>query len=67
VSVQEDPDTIEDMVEPYLIRLGWLARTPQGRLATAPAYRHLGLPVPAGVPGAQPSAEQPPLPGAEDR
>lgn len=67
VSVQEDPDTIEDMVEPYLIRLGWLARTPQGRLATAAAYRHLGLPVPAGVPGAHPSAEQPPLPGAEDR
>jgi holliday junction DNA helicase RuvB len=51
VSVQEDPDTIEDVVEPYLIRLGFLARTPRGRIATAGAYRHLGQAVPAGVPG----------------
>jgi Holliday junction DNA helicase RuvB len=51
VSVSEDPDTVEDVVEPYLIRLGFLARTPQGRLATAGAYRHLDLPVPVGVPG----------------
>ena len=58
VSVQEDPDTIEDVVEPYLIRLGYLARTPQGRLATAGAYRHLGLAAPAGVPGAAPPAGQ---------
>jgi Holliday junction DNA helicase RuvB len=65
VSVSEDPDTIEDVVEPFLIRLGYLARTAQGRLATAGAYRHLGLPVPAGVPGAEPAAprsEQPQLP-----
>ena len=53
VSVQEDPDTIEDVVEPYLIRLGFLARTPRGRLATANAYRHLGLSVPSGVPGGE--------------
>jgi len=59
VSVQEDPDTVEDVVEPYLIRLGYLSRTPQGRLATSSAYRHLGLPVPAGVPGAP--APQPTL------
>src|ERR1700724_3773866 len=52
VSVQEDPDTIEDVVEPFLIRSGLLARTLRGRLATAAAYRHLGLPVPAGAPGA---------------
>jgi Holliday junction DNA helicase RuvB len=51
VSVQEDADTIEDVVEPYLIRLGFLARTSRGRLATADAYRHLGEAVPAGVPG----------------
>jgi len=51
VSVQEDADTIEDVVEPYLIRLGFLARTPRGRLATADAYRHLGEAVPPGVPG----------------
>jgi Holliday junction DNA helicase RuvB len=52
VSVQEDPDTIEDVVEPFLIRSGLLARTLRGRLATAAAYRHLGLPIPAGAPGA---------------
>ena len=52
VSVQEDPDTVEDVVEPYLIRLGLLARTPRGRMATAGAYRILGLRVPAQVPGA---------------
>ena len=42
VSVQEDPDTIEDIVEPFLIRRGLLARTLRGRLATAAAYQHLG-------------------------
>jgi len=52
VSVQEDPDTVEDVVEPYLIRLGLLARTPRGRMATAGAYRILGLDVPPHVPGA---------------
>ncbi|HET9050550.1 MAG TPA: Holliday junction branch migration DNA helicase RuvB [Candidatus Dormibacteraeota bacterium] len=52
VSVSEDPDTIEDVVEPFLIRLGYIARTAQGRLATADAYRHCGLEPPAGVPGA---------------
>jgi Holliday junction DNA helicase RuvB len=58
VSVQEDPDTVEDVVEPYLIRLGLLARTPRGRLATAGAYRHLGLSVPPNVPGAAPGTDQ---------
>jgi Holliday junction DNA helicase RuvB len=52
VSVQEEPETIEDVVEPYLIRIGFVARTPRGRVATAEAYRHLGLPVPAGAMGA---------------
>jgi len=58
VSIQEDPDTVEDVVEPYLIRLGLLARTPRGRLATAGAYRQLGLPVPPNVPGALSSIDQ---------
>jgi Holliday junction DNA helicase RuvB len=58
VSVQEDTDTVEDVIEPYLMRLGLLARTAQGRLATAGAYRHLGLAVPAGVPGASPAEPQ---------
>lgn len=56
VSLQEDPDTVEDVIEPYLIRLGFLARTSRGRLATAGAYRHLGRAVPADAPGA-PSAQ----------
>lgn len=58
VSVQEDPDTIEDVVEPFLIRTGLLARTPRGRVATAAAYKHLGLSVPTGVLGAA-DAQQP--------
>ncbi len=51
VSVQEETETIEDVVEPFLIRLGMLARTARGRIATAEGYHHLGLPVPAGTPG----------------
>ena len=39
-------DTIRDEVEPYLLRREFVVRTPRGRLATASAYRHLGLPVP---------------------
>jgi len=51
VSVQEEAETVEDVVEPFLIRMGLMARTPRGRVATADAYRHLNLPVPAGVLG----------------
>jgi Holliday junction DNA helicase RuvB len=58
VSVQEDSETVEDVVEPYLIRLGYIARTPTGRLATAGAYRHLGLVPPPGVPGVTPAVVQ---------
>ena len=43
VSVGEEPDTIEEVYEPYLIQQGLLARTPQGRTATAAAYRLLNL------------------------
>lgn len=42
----EDPDTIMDVYEPYLLQLGFLDRTPRGRVATRLAYEHLGLPVP---------------------
>jgi Holliday junction DNA helicase RuvB len=42
VSVGEEPDTIEEVYEPYLIQQGLLARTPQGRTATAAAYQMLG-------------------------
>jgi Holliday junction DNA helicase RuvB len=43
-SISEEPDTIMDVVEPYLLQLGFLERTPQGRLATRLAYDHLNLP-----------------------
>ena len=43
VSVGEEPDTLEEVYEPYLMQQGLLARTPQGRAATAAAYRLLGL------------------------
>jgi Holliday junction DNA helicase RuvB len=43
VSVSEAPETVEDVYEPFLIQLGFLARTPRGRVATKLAYSHLGL------------------------
>ena len=43
-SISEEPDTIMDVVEPYLLQLGFLDRTPQGRVATRLAYEHLDLP-----------------------
>ncbi|HNR47078.1 MAG TPA: Holliday junction branch migration DNA helicase RuvB [Anaerolineaceae bacterium] len=45
-SLGEEPDTIMDVVEPYLLQLGFLDRTPQGRVATRLAYEHLKLPLP---------------------
>jgi len=45
-SISEEADTIMDVVEPYLMQLGFLERTSQGRLATHLAYKHLDLPVP---------------------
>ena len=47
VSVAEEPDTVEDVYEPYLLKCGLLRRTPRGRVATATAYAHLGLSAPA--------------------
>jgi Holliday junction DNA helicase RuvB len=43
-SISEEPDTIMDVVEPYLLQLGFLSRTAQGRMATEKAYQHLKLP-----------------------
>jgi Holliday junction DNA helicase RuvB len=48
-SISEEPDTIMDVVEPYLLQLGFLERTSQGRVATAAAYEHLGLEPPQNV------------------
>lgn len=46
-SIGEEPGTIEDVIEPYLIQQGYLQRTPRGRIATLAAYRHLGVTPPA--------------------
>jgi Holliday junction DNA helicase RuvB len=46
-AVGEEPDTIEDVYEPYLIQMGLIQRTPRGRVATARAYRQLRYPVPS--------------------
>lgn len=46
ISVHESVDSLEDFYEPYLVQRGFIQRTPRGRVATALAYRHLGLPEP---------------------
>ena len=46
-AIGEARDTIEDVLEPFLIQQGWLQRTPRGRIATPAVYRHLGLSDPA--------------------
>jgi Holliday junction DNA helicase RuvB len=43
-AISEDSDTIMDVYEPYLLQLGFLERTPRGRMATRLAYKHLGIP-----------------------
>ncbi|MFM8548987.1 MAG: Holliday junction branch migration DNA helicase RuvB, partial [Betaproteobacteria bacterium] len=47
-AIGEERDTIEDVLEPYLIQQGFIQRTPRGRVATANAWQHVGLQVPAG-------------------
>jgi len=53
VTVGEEPETVEDMYEPYLLKQGFIDRTPRGRVATPAAYAHLGVPEPP--PTADPS------------
>jgi Holliday junction DNA helicase RuvB len=48
-SISEPRDAIEDIIEPYLIQQGFLARTPRGRVLTGHAFAHLGLAVPGGL------------------
>ncbi len=69
VAVGEERETVEEVAEPFLVRLGLLARTPRGRVATASAWQHLGLTPPrgsqaslfdeAGTPEASGTPEQP--------
>jgi len=42
-SIHEEKDSIEEIIEPYLIQIGFLDRTPRGRMATRLAYNHFGL------------------------
>lgn len=52
-AIGEERDTIEDVIEPYLIQNGFLQRTPRGRMATQTTWRHLGLTPPSGPPSEQ--------------
>ena len=54
VAVGEEPGTVEEVCEPYLVRAGMLARTPRGRVATPAAWKHLGLTPPPETPGVSP-------------
>lgn len=45
VTIGEQIDTIEDVYEPYLIQIGFIARTPRGRIPLPAAYQHLGFPL----------------------
>ena len=58
VAVGEEPATIEEVAEPFLVRAGLLARTPRGRVATPAAWAHLGLSAPSGTPAAPSQAGQ---------
>ncbi|WP_295642093.1 Holliday junction branch migration DNA helicase RuvB [uncultured Corynebacterium sp.] len=51
IAVGEEPSTVEEVCEPYLVRAGMVARTPRGRVATAAAWRHVGLEPPEGTIG----------------
>ena len=62
-AVGEERDTIEDVIEPYLIQQGFLQRTPRGRVATSSAYLHFGLAAPAAQQGGEPPQAQLDLPG----
>ncbi|TYC98668.1 Holliday junction branch migration DNA helicase RuvB [Arthrobacter echini] len=54
IAVGEEPETVETVAEPYLVREGMLGRTPRGRIATAAAWKHLGLAMPPTVAAAMP-------------
>ncbi|RZS89439.1 Holliday junction DNA helicase subunit RuvB [Motilibacter rhizosphaerae] len=69
VAVGEEPETVEVVAEPFLVRAGLLARTPRGRIATPAAWHHLGLVPPAPAPVAVALARQDvplPLDAADD-
>ena len=64
-AIGEERDTIEDVLEPYLIQQGYLQRTPRGRMATLQAYRHFGFVAPAALGAAGADLWSSPPPDAE--
>lgn len=48
-ALSEERDTIEEVIEPYLLQQGYLQRTPRGRMLTALGFKHLGLALPASI------------------
>jgi Holliday junction DNA helicase RuvB len=58
VTVGEEPETIEDVYEPYLLQAGFVVRTPRGRVAAPAAWAHLGLPAPETEPAQPECAEE---------
>ncbi len=61
-AISEERDTIEDVLEPYLIQQGFIMRTPRGRMATQLAYQHFGIRAPSSISDTQSSAQDS-LPG----
>jgi Holliday junction DNA helicase RuvB len=59
-AISEERDTIEDVLEPFLIQQGFLMRTPRGRVATTKAYLHFGLTAPEPAPNVQPQLRNDP-------
>ena len=57
ISVGEERETVEEVAEPFLVRQGFLMRTPRGRIATPAAWRHLGLASPAAPPASEPAPD----------
>jgi Holliday junction DNA helicase RuvB len=60
IAVGEQPETVEDMYEPFLIQQGFLARTPRGRVAMPAAYEHLGMTPPSLPAAPAPGEDRPP-------
>jgi Holliday junction DNA helicase RuvB len=61
IAVGEESETVEEVAEPFLVRLGFLMRTPRGRVATTAGWRHLGLTVPKSAAAASLPSEEPDL------
>ncbi|MGH3274776.1 MAG: Holliday junction DNA helicase RuvB C-terminal domain-containing protein, partial [Streptosporangiaceae bacterium] len=59
VAVGEEPETVEVVAEPFLVRAGLMARTQRGRVATPAAWSHLGLVPPRESPGEQADSPEP--------